>query len=98
MKRRPWDKQIGESDREHEFRKEAVLVAWREQHPKQPDPDDDALHAWLAEEERKDFTEEWRDAHPGRPLPDYAEIRRWAIEQHNRRVVAMARESGESFH
>ena len=62
--------------------KKPSLLAWREEHPGQPDPDDATLQNWLAALERESMLYEWCEAHPGRPIPDYAEVRRWCIEQH----------------
>jgi hypothetical protein len=79
--------------------KRVCLIAWREEHPGQSDPDDDTLQCWLVKVEREQFTEEWREAHFGQSLPDdYAEVRRWAIAERNKRTLARVRESGESFH
>ena len=56
-------------------------MAWREEHPGQPDPDDATLQNWLAARERESMLYEWSEAHPGRPIPDFAEVRRWCILQ-----------------
>ena len=78
--------------------KEAALTEWREEHPKQADPDDEGLYQWLVEEERRDFKEQWREAHPGQPLPDdYAVVRRWAINERNKLALGLIRRS-ETFH
>jgi hypothetical protein len=85
--RRPWGDE-----------KETALKIWREENPGEPDPDDDALHAWCADNEHKEFKRLWRKAHPGQPLPDdYREIRRWANEQKNL-IAAMARAMGAKIH
>ncbi len=80
------------------YGKLTILTSWREEHPGQPDPDDDALQAWLVAMERQNFTEEWQAAHPGQRLPDYPKIRRWCIDQHNMAVLDMMRERGDKFH
>ena len=78
-------------------RKETCLIAWREEHPGQPDPDDDELHRWLVEEERKDNKEWWREEHPGEPLPEYQVVRRWAINEWNECKRAFAEAWGLPF-
>ena len=49
--------------------KESALAYWREEHGP-PDPaDDDTLHHWFADNERKDMLEWWNDINPGEPVP-----------------------------
>lgn len=40
--------------------KEHAIKFWREEHPDQPDPDDEMLHAWFVAREREDILDEWR--------------------------------------
>lgn len=63
--------------------KKPSLLAWREEHPGQPDPDDATLQNWVAALERESMLYEWCEAHPGRPIPDDAQVRQWCIEQHS---------------
>ena len=58
--------------------KKPSLLAWREEHPGQPDPDDATLQNWVAALEREGMLYEWCEAHPGRPIPDDAEVRQWS--------------------
>ena len=62
--------------------KESALAYWREEHEGQPDPaDDDTLHHWFADNERKDMLEWWNDINPGEPVPDDVKLRDWYIGQ-----------------
>jgi hypothetical protein len=93
----PWER-IGETADQAEARRQTCLIAWREEYPGQPDPDNAALCDWLIEGERAMLLEEWRSAHPGRQVPDYPEVRRWAINERNQQALDHLRERGESFH
>jgi hypothetical protein len=68
---------------------DAVMEAWREEHPGAPDPDALTVWRWLAEGERADAIECWRETRPDEPLPDsYEETRMWYIHVRQQGVIA----------
>lgn len=92
--RRPWDHRPNG--------KQLALEFWREENPGKPDPDDDGLHQFFADRERKDAIECWREAHPGQPIPDdYAVLHEWYVNEWEMDkatfIAGMMRERGEKF-